>query len=126
MYTPNMNRNKVIYELYERNLTVDEISNITGIPRSTVGYYVRKFNKLAVEGKPVVFASSHKEVKDPFKRTLNEIAVRQLMFKAIEMLTKGQAQQLYYFLMDLKLLKEFGLLFTSEDIEKAIRFLGLE
>ena len=126
MYTPNMNRNKVIYELYERNLTVDEISSVTGIPRSTVGYYVRKFNKLAVKGEPVVFASSHKDVKDPSKRFLDETAVRQLMLKAIEMFTKGQAQQLYYFLMDLKLLKEFGLLFTSEDIDKAIRFLGLE
>jgi hypothetical protein len=121
-----MNRNKVIYELYERNHAVDEISSITGIPRSTVGYYVRKFNKLAVKGKPVVFASSHKEVKDPFKRFLDETVVRELMKKSIEMLTKGQAQQLYYFLMDLKLLKEFDLLLTSEDIDKAIRFLGLE
>ena len=55
MYSVNSERNRLIYDLWEARLTVSEISFRTGIPRSTVGYYVRKFNRLAAKGKPVVF-----------------------------------------------------------------------
>ena len=41
----NPERETVIYELWKTGHTVDEIADQTGIPRSTVGYYVRKFNK---------------------------------------------------------------------------------
>ena len=71
MYTPNLERNKHIYELWERGLTVDRISSLTGVPRSTVGYYVRKFNRLAVEGKPTVFPGAHKASREFSSRFLN-------------------------------------------------------
>ena len=72
MYTPNLERNKRIYELWENGRTVDRISFLTGVPRSTVGYYVRKFNRLAVEGKTVVFPGAHKAPREFSSRSLNE------------------------------------------------------
>jgi hypothetical protein len=49
MYFTNSERNRVIYELWEKNLTIGEISSSTNIPRSTVGYYVRKFKNIGTD-----------------------------------------------------------------------------
>jgi len=38
---------------------------------------------------------------------------------------QGKAKKLCYMLMDLKLLRELGLLVTSEDYEKALKSVGL-
>ena len=43
-----------MYTLWESGLTIDEISAHLNIPRSTVGYYVRKSNRYASSGKPLV------------------------------------------------------------------------
>ena len=45
MIPRNFERENAIYELWKAGCTIDEISSKTGIPRSTVGYYVAKFNK---------------------------------------------------------------------------------
>lgn len=126
MYPSNVERNKVIYRLWEKGLTVDQISSRTGIPRSTVGYYVRKFSKLAVKGKPVVFPDARKVFRDSPLPSFNEHFVQQMKDEALEMLTEGKTEQLYYFLMDLKLLKELGLLATEEDHRKALDFFGVK
>lgn len=126
MIPSNVERNKVIYGLWEKGLTVDQISSMTGIPRSTVGYYVRKFSKLAMKGKPVVFPSTRKVSRDSRLHVLKEMIVQQMKYKAYKMLTEGNAQQLYYYLMDLKLLKELGLLVTEQDHRKALSFFGVK
>jgi len=54
MIQENPDRNFLIYEMWTNGSTIDEISFETGIPRSTVGYYVRKFNKCAKSGEPIV------------------------------------------------------------------------
>ena len=54
MIQENPDRNFIIYELWKEGRTIDEMSFETGIPRSTVGYYVRKFNKCAKSGEPMV------------------------------------------------------------------------
>jgi hypothetical protein len=41
----NIDRNARLYELWKNWHTIDEASKITRIPRSTVGYYFRKFRK---------------------------------------------------------------------------------
>ena len=41
----NPERERLIYRYWVQGHTIDEISMLTGIPRSSVGYYVRKFNK---------------------------------------------------------------------------------
>ena len=42
MFAPNIERRQKIEELYLQGYTIDEIDSITGIPRSSVGRYVRK------------------------------------------------------------------------------------
>jgi len=127
MMPSNVERNKVIFGLWEKGLTVDQISSRTGIPRSTVGYYIRKFNRLAAKGKPAVFPGTHSEVsRDSPLHLLNEMIVQQYKIQAYKWLSQGNAEQLYYFLMDLKLLKELGLLITEKDYRKAFDFLGLK
>jgi hypothetical protein len=53
MVKENPDRNFLVHELWKQGRTVDEISFETGIPRSTVGYYIRKFNQCAKSGKPI-------------------------------------------------------------------------
>ena len=55
MIKENLGRNFLIYEQWKDGRTIDEISFDTGIPRSTIGYYVRKFNKNARRGEPIAF-----------------------------------------------------------------------
>lgn len=126
MYSTNLERNKAIYELWEKNLTVDQISSRTGIPRSTVGYYARKFNRLGAEGKPAVFPASLKAATLSTTSLAQEIisagqqmAIDTFKVKCMKMLRDGLYDQLYYMLMDWKMLKELGLLLTSEDYDKA-------
>ena len=61
MIQENPDRNFIIYELWTNGDTIDEISFETGIPRSTVGYYVRKFNKCAKSGEPIVVQQIRKK-----------------------------------------------------------------
>lgn len=110
MYTPNLERNKLVYELWEKGLPVNRISSLTGIPRSTVGYYVRKFNKLAAEGKPVVFPAGYKTPREAStkKSPMQEMLEAIIGMKAFQKMRDGGAEDLYYILMDFKLLEEFG------------------
>ncbi|UCD73507.1 MAG: hypothetical protein JSW01_02360 [Candidatus Bathyarchaeota archaeon] len=114
MFQTNAARNEIIYPLWEKGYTVDQISHRTTIPRSTVGYYVRKFNKLAKEGKPVVFPRKKRsDSENIFAASIKILSLQ----KALEMIENGKSQDLYYMLAALKLLKEFGVSFTPEEKE---------
>ena len=54
MFKRNPERTASIYRLWEQNCTIDEIERRLRIPRSTVGYYTRKFNRYASRGEPIV------------------------------------------------------------------------
>jgi len=115
MYFTNSERNRVIYELWEKNLTIGEISSNTNIPRSTVGYYVRKFNRLAAKGKPVVFPGlSQGPRKQQGIYAEGSSAVSLLEIKILDWMRHGDWEGLYNRLNILKLLKEFGFL-TGEN-----------
>ncbi len=60
MPTLNVERNKRIQNLWILGQTIDQISLSTGIPRSTVGYYVKKFKSL--DGDYSLHDQSHKQV----------------------------------------------------------------
>jgi hypothetical protein len=45
MVRPNPERERKILEQWQSGDTIDEISILTDIPRSSIGYYVRKFNR---------------------------------------------------------------------------------
>ena len=53
MFHTNPDRNEQVYRLWEKGLTVEKIASRLGLPRSTVGYYVRKFNRYAEAWTPV-------------------------------------------------------------------------
>ena len=110
MYSVNSERNRLIYDLWEANLTVNEISSRTGIPRSTVGYYVRKFNKLAAKGKPVVFPGSSQGPRMPSNYTEDIPLISRVEAKVLGSMLNGDWEGLYYRLSAFKLLKELGLL----------------
>jgi hypothetical protein len=112
MYIANSERNRVIYELWEKNLSVDEMSSGTGIPRSTVGYYVRKFNKLAVKGKPVVFPGQNDNLRILSSYT-QDIPLMSKLEERILNARAGDWEGLFYRLSAFKLLKELGLLTTK-------------
>ena len=115
MFKLNPNRNAIIYELWEKGNTVSQISLNTGIPRSTVGYYVRKFNKFAKNGRPVVLPQM-REVKK--STALNSAVKKWIRFDIIiEMIKSGDVEKLYYLLSVYKLLKELEdqIFFTQEE-----------
>lgn len=116
MIRQNINRNRVIYGLWERGLTVKQIAAETGVPEGTVGYYVRKFNKAAAQGKPVVFPigeTARERSKSSFLQELTEIMKIMTKLKAQEkvsdLIVQGRYQDAYYFLLVLKLMKDLGL-----------------
>ena len=112
MYSTNVDRNKVIYELWERKLTVEQISSSTNIPRSTVGYYVRKFNRLAAQGKPVVFQGLNQSVRE--QDPTDDMARELLRVMIIKEARVDDWKVLYLRLKVVKLLKELGL-FTEKN-----------
>ena len=120
MYTSNVERNRIIYDLWEKNLTVNQISSTTGIPRSTVGYYVRKFNRLAVEGKPVVFPGARQARGDRVISPLTTMIATDFKWKIRKMFQEGNVEEVYHCLMSLKLMKEFGIMTNLEDYKKAM------
>ena len=64
MIQENTDRNILVYELWTKGRTIDEIASETNIPRSTVGYYIRKFNKHAKSGEPIVFQQVGKKTDE--------------------------------------------------------------
>lgn len=123
MYITNSERNKVIYELWEKNLTVGEISSSTNIPRSTVGYYVRKFNRLSAKGKPVVFPGLSQGAGKQGSHTEDSLTMSLLWVKILSLMEKGDWEGLYYHLNSFKLLKELGF-FTDKHPEEIKFFLA--
>ena len=101
----NPDRNFLVYELWEKGFTVDEIVFETGIPRSSVGYYVRKFNKCAKSGKPIVIQQIKKK---PDEKALPQQAwiKSDSMLKLKKMFIAEDVDKAYKYLMTIKLMKE--------------------
>lgn len=120
MFPENFDRNILIYDLWKKGYTISEMSFETGIPRSTVGYYVRKFNKRARRGDPIVF-SVEKE-----NRTEEEILIMTILKwnqvkKISEWMREGPdaMDKIYKYLSIMKLTKELSReIFLSKDEEK--------
>ena len=124
MYTSNIEHNKIIYDLWEKNLTVNQISSTTGIPRSTVGYYVRKFNRLATKGKPVVFPGARKVPRKSSMSTWDRLNLMKLRGNVMDLVKQGEYERLYYWLANIKLMSEFGIYWKPDDFRKLSKSLG--
>ena len=124
MVNENPERNARIYELWELGLTIDKIAFETGYPRSTVGYYVRKFRMKAKKGEPIILPHI---IKRPDSATLaqNAILKSKVLLNLTEMIRDGKLDSAYKYLMILKLLKELqrDLFFTKEESEAFFKVL---
>ena len=114
----NLQRNKIIYELWLNGFTVDEISSETGVPRSTVGYYVRKFNKNPRGGKTIVKDRIQEQMDEKakvFKTLIKKVASAKLL----DLFLKGDSEKIQEFLSAWKLYVEVGdeLAVTKEEDE---------
>ena len=64
---PNSDREAIVYDHWKIGMTIDKISLITSIPRSTVGYYVKKMRRKygrplqAITSEPPVVKRSKEE-----------------------------------------------------------------
>ena len=124
MVKENPERNARIYELWELGLTIDEIALETGYPRSTVGYYTRKFKKKAIRGEPIILPHV---VERPDSETLALLAVLKgnVLVNLAEMIRTGNLDSAYKYLMIYKLFKELqrDLLPTKEESEAFLKVL---
>jgi len=50
---PNQDRNDILYDCWSHGDTIEEASEKTGIPKSTVGYFYKKFDRYARKGDPI-------------------------------------------------------------------------
>ncbi len=117
MFRENFERNSRIYELWKKGYTVKEISFETGIPRSSAGYYVRKFNKRARRGDPIPFLPEREkpdEKKMAIKAFIKNFTSNQIM----QIIAAGvDIDKFHKTLMVIKLLKELqrDLTLTKEE-----------
>jgi len=125
MIRENIDRNFLVYELWKKGRAIDEIAFETAIPRSTVGYYVRKFNKCAKSGEPIVFQQV-REQPDEKEIAVQAYAKTSISLGLLKMANNGEIDKLYKSLMILKLWKELqrDIFPTKEEREAAGKNIG--
>ncbi len=99
MLKSNEERNTSIYNLWCKGYTIDEISLKTEIPRSSVGYYVKKFRRKqtsVVDATTKSYASPDKEKDEmnPYNR-LNQDINAALAFLTCERVMKYFREEEY-------------------------------
>ncbi len=106
MIQENTSRNLLVYDLWEKGRTIDEISLDLGIPRSTVGYYVRKYNRYAKRGEPIAFEGLRKKPDEKVMAAMGYIKTNFFNVMTQTLLEKDGIDKVYKMLMVLKLAKE--------------------
>jgi len=133
----NVERERLIYRYWRLGYTVDRISRLTGIPRSSVGYYVRKFNKkygervrLQRKLSPILMGvdESPKMSEDKLVESavLKMVSLKSFFDIISPLVKQGRYRDLYYLLRCMKLMGEMlqSLMFTPEEkkvADKAIK-----
>lgn len=121
MIRKNVDRNILVYGLWIEGRTIDQISLQTGIPRSSVGYYVRKFNKLAQKGAPI--AIQWRREKADEKAMANLAVAKKFSYKRLmDMLSEENGlDKVYKFLMIMKLTLELQrYIFPTHEEQEAV------
>jgi orotate phosphoribosyltransferase-like protein len=108
---PNPERNEKIYTLWKEGHTIEEISLLTGIPRSTVGYYIKKFKKQQANRKDLDFEdlfTIERKLRNRERekaQALPSAVAKVFSFKdIIEVMKKGDSREAFYYLATIKLL----------------------
>jgi len=124
----NLERERLIYRYWIQGYTIDEISRLTGIPRSSVGYYVRKFNK-KYGRRSRVRVSFLPALGDSMNVKKNEypLAVSGIMKSAalittfetvVNLIRQGRLQDAYYCLGIIKLFNEIERIYSLTPEER--------
>ena len=103
----NLQRNEIIYGLWDKGCTIEEISSRTGVPRSSVGYYVRKFNKNARDGKSIVIQHMQEQTNEKGKACTAYIKYL-VMTRIIDCFKKGESDEIMKFLKAYKFYRELS------------------
>ena len=112
----NPARNSDLYRLWQEGHTIEEASLLTGIPRSTVGYYHKKYKRYAKEGRPVVIPQATQE--RPRTEVGSSVLLKSMIIgPTMEMIHAGDPERAYYILGVFKLLKDLNLEITREELE---------
>jgi len=117
MHYRNVEREEKVYQLRRSGATIDQISLQTRIPRSTVGYYVRKFKR----------SSRQRLVPDPVAPSEAGVSMLESLIPKVfffihnfgKLLTSEDFVKLYYFIQIYKMLMQMQsyLKFTKEQID---------
>jgi len=104
MVRPNRERNFLVYHHWQDGRTVDETTALTGIPRSTVGYYYKKFNHYAKMGMdPPAMVPSPQSPEEAYGSAFAKFsAIKEIN----ELLRTGDPASTYYRVATLKLALE--------------------
>ncbi|HKM50425.1 MAG TPA: hypothetical protein VJZ75_04530 [Candidatus Bathyarchaeia archaeon] len=113
MIPVNYERNRQVYLLWEQGYSVEEIASVTAIPRSTVGYYVRKFNLYAKDGRPIVLPQSRARHQENVNSAMGKGYV---ISKVMERVGKDP-EYVDRFLSVLEHLKNLGMIPTQEEMK---------
>jgi hypothetical protein len=119
MIPPNADRNERIYRLWEKGYTIDQAAaELPDIPRSTIGYYYRKFTQYAKEGRPIAIPQGKQERgKEALESGLIKVGETT---RILEMISSGKAEYAYHVLGLFKLMRDLNLFATPEE-SKALR-----
>ena len=116
MVRPNPEREKDIRRVWELGKTIDYIARVTGIPRSSVGYFVKKFNKdlgrRTVSSRERLLAGSGPSKNDPDGESQGgSLSALLKLFGGVGVLNRIQNlinsedfERLYFFLASFELL----------------------
>jgi len=121
MIRPNAERNQRIYRLWEKAYTIDQAAaELPDIPRSTIGYYWRKFTQYAKEGLPIAIPQRTQDPQKRSKEAFESVLMKAIgMERVMELLRTGQAEYAYHILSAIKVTKELNL-FTTPEESKAL------
>jgi hypothetical protein len=113
---PNYERNQLLYQYWLDGRTVDEAGQLGGIPRSTVGYRYRKFNRAAKTGVPLHIPPPKPQT--PLEAFASVLYKYKVLSQFIESLKSEDPQTTYYRLANFKLLIDVSKYFQLSPDEK--------
>ena len=124
----NPERERLVYRYWVQGYTIDDISRLTGIPRSSVGYYVRKFNKkygrrsrVRVSFLPALGDSTDVK-KDEYSLAVSGImksaALISTFETVVDLVRQGRLQDAYYCLAIIKLFNEIERIYSLTPEER--------
>ena len=105
----NIERDKQIYKLWKVGHTIDQISFSTQIPRSTVGYYVKKFKKQGRSKLDFIKIEKGEKIGGTSEENLLMAFLKQMFSRKISDIMKMNSyEEKYYALATFKLLMELS------------------